>query len=183
MEPAQRMLSHPARQRPSSPPWHCSVPSRGRDPGLVVCVAVDPERCSVGTGRWARGRRFLYVFVFVLSFWRGMLSLLKRLVNYSVALIFSFCTRQERKVVVREYVCTGGNLISSVSTSAQCRREAVNGENKHSCFASKLSRHHCFVPIGIPCALSFIPSSISMFLLKMLLFYLKSSLPFGIFLK
>lgn len=35
MEPAQWMLSHPARQRPSSPPWHCSVPSRGRDPGLL----------------------------------------------------------------------------------------------------------------------------------------------------
>lgn len=24
----------------------------------VVCVAVDPERCSVGTGRWARARRW-----------------------------------------------------------------------------------------------------------------------------
>lgn len=33
VEPAQRMFSHPARQRPLSPPWHCSVPSRGRDPG------------------------------------------------------------------------------------------------------------------------------------------------------
>lgn len=30
---ARRMFSHPARQRPLSPPWHCSVPSRGRDPG------------------------------------------------------------------------------------------------------------------------------------------------------
>lgn len=33
VEPAQRMLSHPARQRPSSPPWHRAAPCRGRHLG------------------------------------------------------------------------------------------------------------------------------------------------------